>query len=50
MAPRWNDDYSNDDGYDAAKDAYHEGWGAPYNDRTRQELQDEIDNEKEQGW
>lgn len=49
MAPRWNDD-SSDDGYDAAKDAYHEGWGRPYNDRTRQELQDEIDNDKDQGW
>jgi hypothetical protein len=49
MAPRWNDD-SSDDGYDAMKDAYHEGWGRPYNERTRREVQDEIDNDKEQGW
>ena len=41
MGPRDRDD---DDGYDATKDAYAEGWGAQYNERTRREVQDEIDN------
>jgi hypothetical protein len=31
------------------KDAYHEGWGRPYNDRTRREVQDEIENDRDQG-
>jgi hypothetical protein len=46
MTPRRD----SDDGYDAMKDAYAEGWGRPYNERTRREVQDEIDNDKEQGW
>jgi hypothetical protein len=37
-----------DDSYDRMKDAYAEGWGAPYNEKTRRELQEEIDNEKDQ--
>ena len=42
------DDGRSDDAYDAMKDAYAEGWGAPYNERTRRELQEEIDAEKDQ--
>lgn len=49
MSPRWNDD-SSDDGYDAMKDAYHEGRGVPYSERTRREVQDEIQNDKDNGW
>ena len=37
-----------DDSYDRMKDAYAEGWGSPYNERTRRELQEEIDAEKDQ--
>ena len=36
-----------DDSYDRMKDAYAEGWGAPYNERTRREVQEEIDAEKD---
>jgi len=43
-----------DDGYDRAKDAYLEGWGRPYNERTRREEQDWADEERRQrregGW
>jgi hypothetical protein len=49
MSPRWNDD-SSDDGYDAMKDDYLTGNGRPYNERTRREVQDEIDNDRENGW
>jgi len=42
------EDDDSDDRYDAMKDAYAEGWGAPYNERTRREVQDEIENER--GW
>jgi len=49
MSPRWNDD-SSDDGYDRLKDEYAEGWGRPYNERTRQEVQDELDNDRDNGW
>jgi len=44
------DDGCSDDRYDAMKDAYAEGWGRPYNERTRREVQNEIDNDREQGW
>jgi hypothetical protein len=29
--------------YDARKDAYAEGWGAPYNERTRREWREDRD-------
>lgn len=35
------EDDGSDDRYDAMKDAYAEGWGAPYNERTRREVEDE---------
>ena len=39
-----------DDGYDRMKDEYHTGYGAPYSERTRREVQDEIQNDKDNGW
>lgn len=35
-----------DDRYDAMKDAYAEGWGAPYNERTRREVERDADPER----
>lgn len=42
------EDDDSDDRYDAMKDAYAEGWGAPYNERTRREAREEWENER--GW
>lgn len=36
-------DEDSDDGYDAARDAYNEGYGAPVTRRQRQEQQDWVD-------
>jgi len=36
-------DEDSDDGYDAARDAYNEGYGAPVTRRQRQEQQDWAD-------
>jgi hypothetical protein len=43
-----NNPYDDDDNYDAMKDSWLTD-GIPYNDRTRQEVQDERDAEK-YGW
>lgn len=42
------EDDDSDARYDAMKDAYAEGWGAPYNERTRREAREEWENER--GW
>lgn len=39
------DDGQSDDRYDALKDAWAEGWGRPYNERTRREWREE-----QEGW
>ena len=43
---------STDDGYDAAKDAYCEGWGAPVTASQRREYEAERREEREarRGW
>lgn len=44
------EDDESDARYDAMKDAYAEGWGAPYNDRTRREERVWRDNDRRGGW
>jgi hypothetical protein len=43
---------SSDDGYDAAKDAYCEGWGAPVTASQRREYEAEMREQREarRGW
>jgi hypothetical protein len=50
MNPRYRD---SDDGHDAAKDAYHEGWGMPATASQRREFEAEVQAEKDAeryGW
>lgn len=44
---KWNaEDFGDDDGYDAMKDAYHEGWGRPYNETSRREVEEEMEDRR----
>lgn len=49
---RYDDDEieNSDDGYDAAVDAYLEGWGPPVTRRQIQEEQDWADECRRNGW
>ena len=39
-----------DDGYDAARDAYNEGYGPPVTSRQRREEQEEYDEYRRSGY
>lgn len=39
-----------DDGYDAARDAYNEGYGPPVTSRQRREEQEEYDEYRRNGY
>ena len=41
---------SSDDGYDAAVDAYNEGYGPPVTSRQRREEQEEYDEYRRSGY
>jgi hypothetical protein len=49
---RWHDHDkdSSDDGYDAARDAYNEGYGPPVTSRQRREEQEEYDEYRRNGY
>jgi len=49
---RWHDhdEDSSDDGYDAARDAYNEGYGPPVTARQRREEQEEYDEYRRNRW
>lgn len=46
----YEDFQNSDDGYDAARDAYNEGYGPPVTRRQRQEEQEEADEFRRSGW
>lgn len=48
---RWHyNEENSDDGYDAAVDAYNEGYGPPVTRRQRQEEQDWVDELRRNGY
>lgn len=46
----YENSHDSDDGYDAAVDAYNEGYGPPVTRRQRQEEQEWADECRRNGW
>jgi hypothetical protein len=42
--------YGSDDGYDAAREAFNNGYGPPVTRRQRREEQEEYDEFRRSGW
>jgi hypothetical protein len=42
--------YGSDDGYDAAREAFNNGYGPPVTRRQRREEQEEADEFRRSGW